>query len=111
MLLAVVILLSLVPMTIFARNCENVTITNTKLWEDGSLKSMDVTFDWGASGNEHLYVVVLDEHTESNSNSSEYWWQYGYYSHTDPNSIEKSITDFANYRGIGECSSNLWQGH
>lgn len=101
MLLAVVILLSLVPMTIFARNCENVTITNTKLWEDGSLKSMDVTFDWGAAGNEHLYVVVMDEHTESNSDSSEYWWQYDKYSHTDPYSIEKSITDFANYRGIG----------
>ncbi len=90
--------LSVLSVAVSARNCETVTITNTTLWDDGSLKSMDVTFDWAPAGNEHLYVVVFDEHTESNEDASEYWWQYDEYSHTDPDSIESSINDFAEYR-------------
>lgn len=98
MLLAAAVLL--LPMTVFARNCESVAITNTTLWDDGSLKSMDVTFDWAPAGNEHLYIAVLGEHTESNADETEYWFQYDYYSHSDPDSVESSINDFAEYRGI-----------
>lgn len=100
MLLSLVMVFSMFSIASFARNCEDVTISDTELWDDGSLKSMNVTFDWGAAGNEHLYVVVFDEHSESNEDEYEYWFQYDYYSHTDVNSIEKSIADFAAYRGI-----------
>lgn len=100
MLLSLVMVFSMFSIASFARNCEDVTVSDTEVWDNGSLKSMNVTFDWSAAGNEHLYVVVFDEHTESNDDDDEYWFQYDCYSHTDADSIEKSIADFAAYRGI-----------
>lgn len=101
--LTIAMLACMIPlgtMTAFARNCEDVTITNPTLWDDGSLKSMDVTFDWAPSGDEHLYVAVLDEHTESYDGWDEYWDQYDEYQQTDSSSIASSIDDFAKYRNI-----------